>query len=83
MTALDSDDHADRYVWLKGGLAVPVAPLRLLWDLEDRGFTVRQDGADLLVMPSRTLTEADRAAIRRWKPHILALLAYEPRELVS
>ena len=63
MTALDSD----RFVLLKGGLAVPIEPLRLLWDLEERGYTVQQDGNDLLIQPGRTLTEDERAAIRRWR----------------
>ena len=34
-----------------GGLTVPVQPLRLLWDLEGRGFTLTQDGETLVVQP--------------------------------
>jgi hypothetical protein len=71
---------SDRYVLLKGGLAVPIEPLRLLWDLEERGYRVCQDGEDLLVHPGRTLTDEDRASIRRWKSHLLALVAYVCRD---
>lgn len=65
------------YVLLKGGLAVPAAPLILLFQLEERGLTFMQDGEDLIVKPRERLTEDDCRQIRRWKTHILALLAYE------
>jgi hypothetical protein len=78
MTGPGSDQQ---YVLLKGGLAVPAEPLRLLFDLEGRGFTLRREGDELVVVPGRTLTDADRVAIRRWKSHMLALLAYMPPEL--
>lgn len=61
------------------GLTLPVEALRLLWDLESRGFQVTRDGADLIIRPFSHLTAADRAALTRWKPHILAVLAYVPR----
>jgi hypothetical protein len=66
------------YVVLRGGLAVPVAPVRLLLDLERRGLRIERDGADLVVSPSAALTEQDCAAIRRWKLHLLALISYAP-----
>ena len=42
-------------VALRGGLAVPVEALRILWTLEERAFDVRlaHDGA-LLVVPGPT-----------------------------
>ena len=61
-----------------GGLTVPVAALRLAWDLEERGFRLSQEGDTLYVEPARSLTEADRAGLRRWKHHVLALMDYEP-----
>jgi hypothetical protein len=67
------------YVLLRGGFAVPVEPVVLLFELEDRGFTFARSGDDgLIVRPFSQLTEQDRAQIRRWKQHLLALLAYEP-----
>ena len=32
--------------------------------------------------PIPILTDADRAALKAWKPHVLALLAYQPPERV-
>lgn len=69
------------YVVLKGGMAVPVAPVLLLLDLERRGFLVERDGGDLVVGPDSQLTDADRAALRCWKAHALALLDYVPPEV--
>jgi hypothetical protein len=65
------------FVWLKGGLAMPPVPFQLVLDLERRGFSMRREGNDLLVVPGRCLTEHDRTQIRQWKTHILALLDYE------
>jgi hypothetical protein len=66
------------FVFLRGGLTVPLAPFELVLGLERRGFSMRREGGDLLVVPGRCLTEEDRTLIRRWKTHILALLEYEP-----
>jgi hypothetical protein len=38
-------------------------------------------GEALVVRPASQLTDDDRSAIRRWKPHLLALLTYEPPEM--
>lgn len=61
-----------------GGLTVPVAAIQLLWGLQGRGFVLEACGDDLEVWPAHELTDADRALLRRWKPHVRALLAYEP-----
>ena len=61
-----------------GGLTVPVQSLRLLWSLEARGFTLTQDGGTLIVRPPEQLTPTDCEQIRRWKFHLLSLLAYIP-----
>lgn len=66
------------YVLLKGGVAVPLVVLQLLWDLEDREIRIRAKGADTLVVaPSGKLTDADRAALKRWKSHVLTLVNYD------
>jgi len=64
-------------VILRGGLSVPLPALRLLWDLEARGFHVRQgeDGA-LLVSPRSRLTPDDDQAIRTYRDELKALVAY-------
>ena len=53
-------------VALRGGHAVPVLALRILWSLEERDFDIRlaDDGA-LLVVPGSRLTTDDR---RRYHP---------------
>jgi hypothetical protein len=72
---------SDRYVLLKGGLAVPLEPLRLLLDLESRGFTVFREDGDVVVLPGNQLTDDDCRQIRGWKPHLLALLDYPEPEV--
>ncbi len=69
---------SERFVCLRGGLCVPVTPIELLLDLESRGLTLSRDGDDLLISPPGRLTDDDRTALRRWKPHLLALVDYEP-----
>jgi hypothetical protein len=71
-------DGSDRYVILRGGLAVPVAPILLLCELEARGIKCWREGDDVLVQPWQRVTHEERLELRRWKPHVLALLAYEP-----
>jgi len=71
------------YVTLKPGRdgftpTVPIAALRLLWRLEDAGFRLRADPPHIRVSPAGQLTDEDRAALVRWKPHVLCLLEYEP-----
>jgi hypothetical protein len=65
---------SDRYVTLRGGLTVPLEPVLLVLDLEARGLTLRRDGDDLVIQPRAQLTDTDRAKLRRWKPHVLALI---------
>lgn len=72
-------DHAgtDDYVHLFDAL-VPVAALRLLWSLEDRGAKFRVDPTEhaFWVDPVSVVTDDDRVAIRRWKNHIVHLLRH-------
>jgi hypothetical protein len=71
-------DGSDRYVVLRGGLAVPVAPILLLCELEARGIAVWREDDDVLVQPWQRVTDEERVALKRWKSHVLSLLAYEP-----
>jgi hypothetical protein len=59
-------------------LTVPVEVLRLLWSLEERGLRLSQNGDLLTVEPRSRLTPDDCEQIRRWKPHLLALISYTP-----
>lgn len=73
---------SERYVLLRGGMAVPVEPMLLLLGLEARGLQVSRAGLDLLVRPPGQLTDGDRRALGRWKPHVLALVDYTPSEVM-
>ena len=68
---------SDGYVLLRGGLAVPAAPLVLLFELEARGLRLSREGDDLVIRPRGHLTDEERRQLTRWKPHVLALLDYE------
>ena len=71
--------ESERLVQLQGGLVVPVEPLLLLLELEQRGFRLEREGDDTLVVrPYDRLTRVDCDRIRRWKSHLLALIAYTP-----
>jgi hypothetical protein len=83
-----SDEYREspdgRYVLLPSGFALPIAPILLTLELQERGFVVRREGDDTLsVQPHQQLTEADRVRIRQWKFHILALLSHEAQEAVQ
>jgi hypothetical protein len=68
--------NASDFVTLRDGVTLPVAALQLAWGLEDRGLHFSIDGDVLTVGPGDRLTDDDRALIRRWKPHLLALVRY-------
>jgi hypothetical protein len=68
---------SDRYVCLGRGLTLPLEPVLLVLDLEARNITITRNGEDrLTVRPAASLTDEDRAALHRWKPHILAMVNY-------
>jgi hypothetical protein len=70
-------------VLLKGGLAVPVTALQLALDLESRGIVLTVEGRDLVVDdPAEQLGEGDRALIRRWKLHLMAIVTYRAPEVM-
>lgn len=68
---------APETITLQGGFVVTLDALRLVWDLEERGFHVRlaEDGG-LLVGPRSRLTPADDRAIRQHRNDLLALVRY-------
>jgi hypothetical protein len=69
------------FVTLKGGLVVPLEALELAWSLEGRGAVFAVEGDQLVVdAPSTTLTPTDRAGLRRWKHHLIAIVSYRPRD---
>ena len=65
------------FVTLRGGLTLPLAALRLAWDLEDRGLHMTVLDDRLIVGPRELLTDADRDLIRRWKLHLMAIVTYD------
>src|SRR4030095_7974674 len=72
-----SEDWADRVITLQDGMAVPVGAYKLLLNLEDRGFTLEQDGTStLLARPADQLTDEDCVQLTRWKWHVLNLIRY-------
>jgi len=60
-----------------GRLTLPLAAVRLALALEARGLRLEVDGQDILVGPRELLTDEDRAQLRRWKAHVLAILSYD------
>jgi hypothetical protein len=66
-----------RYVWLKGGLVLPLEPILLALELEAKGFQLSRDGDNIWVRPSSKLTDDDKAQLKLWKRHVLALLDYQ------
>ncbi len=70
---------APELVTLKGGRVVSVDALRVLWDLQDRGFAGKLgDGRrnKVLVGPSARLTPQDKAAIHTHRDALAELVRY-------
>lgn len=66
------------FVWLPhGDVPVPRPALDLCWRLEDRGVRFRVDeSGELWAGPADLLDAEDRAEVRRWTRHIIALINY-------
>lgn len=70
---------SDQFVVLRPGLIVDREAVALVLDLEARGVRLAAvPGGGMTSYPGGMLTEADRAAIRRLRFHVEAVLAYEP-----
>ena len=64
-----------QFVTVTGGLTLPLPAINLAVDLEFRGIVLAVDEAHELVVPDDPrLTAADRAAIHRWRRHLVAIL---------
>ena len=63
-------------VVLGGGCSVPLVSLRLLWSLEERGFSITTDGQALIVSPRSAITPADDNAIRQHRDELLVLVRH-------
>ena len=63
---------------LRGGLTTTASALRVLWDLENRGFAFEVSGGRFRVVPAANLSPADVAAIREQREALLALVRYQP-----
>ncbi len=64
-------------VELKGGLLVDEAAIALAIALENVGVTLKAADGVLTASPRSALTAEQIAAIRQWKPHLLAIAVYD------
>jgi hypothetical protein len=64
------------FTTLKQGPTVPDAAFVLSIDLEARGFRLYRDGSVLRVTQGEKLTAEDRAAILKYKLHLLSIVDY-------
>lgn len=58
-----------------GPLTIPREALHAVLDAERRGVQLEADGDSIVVNPPGILTDEERNALRRWRWHVLALLA--------
>jgi len=71
----------------KGGLDVPVDAFNLAFELLNRDLTLIVEGEKLLIRgphgakPDLSASEVER--IKKWKLHLVALLAYQPPPLFA
>lgn len=69
------------HVSLRNGPDIPLEALELALSLEARGFRFLAHGNGLLrlvAVSGAELTDSDRANVRKWKTHLLVLVAYDP-----
>lgn len=70
------------FISLKGGLVLPVDVFELALDLERRGISLATDADHQFIVPiDPRLTEADYAAIARWRHHLGAAVDYRAPEV--
>jgi hypothetical protein len=67
---------------LRGGIIASVKDLTFLWGLENQGMAFRVDGASLRIAGANNqkpdLSAEDVAFIKARKPHLCALVGYQP-----
>lgn len=69
-------------ITLKNGPTLPVEALELALDLERRGIPLATDANHQFVVPTDpALSEADHAAIARWRHHLAAAVEYRAPEI--
>ena len=69
---------------MRDGPTLPLPPLQLAWNLEDRGFTFRLDACQQVVVePTDQLTDEDRAAVVRWRRHLGAIAGYRAPDVAD
>lgn len=73
---MSATKRAAGHVLLRSGISVPLAALRVCWQLEDRGCRLRVEGDELTVGPRNLLTDSDRGALRRWRDEIRAVVQH-------
>jgi len=68
------------YVELLGGLTVPVDAFNVVHEFDRRGLILKQQGELLRISNADgskpDLSAGDVERIKRWKPHMLALMNY-------
>ena len=69
---------ASDFVTLIGGPTISVEALRFALTLESRGVLLGIRDGDLCAGPCQLLTDADRAAIRRLRNHLMVIATYQP-----
>jgi hypothetical protein len=75
MSTASESLSADSFLMLPNGRYVRAEAMYLLDDLWARGIRLSTDEGDIVIHRSNVpVTEDDRAALRRLKPHCLALL---------
>lgn len=83
MTPPNSEEFVTLASGPSGGLTVPLDAFNLAHELlTQRGLLLVQVGDKLRIRqpdgPAPTLSAEDQARIRKWKFHLIALLAYQP-----
>ncbi len=65
-------------ITLKNGPTLPQEAIALAIDLEGRGFSMRDDRGTLRLSGAdpKLLSAEDREQIKKWKLHLLAVVAY-------
>jgi hypothetical protein len=83
MPSASSPVPISSYITLQTGRIVRIEAILLADDLAVRGIRLQRDGDDILIGPSSYLTDEDRASVRLWKQHILAVLDCLERRAVQ